>query len=73
MADSGMSRGLSPLKAHRIFPASPTNNSPSAPSVRPGANSSGRGGFNPPSYQVKSTGGLSPRAGNRYRTMDAAG
>jgi predicted dehydrogenase len=30
-------------------------------------------GISPPSYQVSSTGGSSPRAGNSYRTMDACG
>src|SRR5882724_8064447 len=66
--DSGINLGVPPLNEQRILPRSPINNrpsSPSSPSPRSGTfsgSSSGRGGFNPPSYQVNFTGGMSPRA-----------
>src|ERR1051325_1237123 len=65
----GISLGPRPLNPQRIFPLSPMNSSPSSSSPSPlkgrsSSSSAGRAGLRPPSYQVKVTGGISPRAAN---------
>src|SRR5262245_21674611 len=74
----GISLGPRPLNPQRIFPLSPMNSSPSSSSPSPlkgrfSSSSAGRAGLRPPSYQVKVTGGISPRAANWYRMMEAIG
>src|ERR1051326_218024 len=65
----GISLGPRPSNPQRIFPLSPMNSSPSSSSPSPlkgrsASSSAGRAGLRPPSYQVKVTGGISPRAAN---------
>src|SRR5262245_38845102 len=67
-------RGFWPLKSARIFPRSPTNIIPSfGISLLSTSNSSGVDGLIPPSYQMMSKGGLSPRGANLYRSVQAVG
>src|SRR6185436_12432866 len=55
-----------------IFPLSPTNIIPSLSSERP-SNSSGVGGFIPPSYQINSNGGKLSCLANLNRTIEEYG
>src|ERR1017187_8240377 len=71
---SGISRGLTSWKPARILPLLPTNIMPSASSSWLSiSNSGGVGGRIPPSYQNRSSAGLSPREGYLKRTELAVG